>query len=236
MHGLEPKPLRRRALGKTPMAHASENIRPFDVVAQARTHTREDFTRSYDEDYLLLVDLSGHEEAVANALMECPTDPSRPWYPRSESTGTGTTVTGDVSIEGLRERIASLPPPMDGDMLSELLQAPHFVMPLRKRAQATMEAERISIGRSHANDIVLFHHTVSKLHAWLEHDDNGRLFVCDARSTNFTRVRGSIVEAGDLVHFRYGEPLAFGDVHARVCTADVLWDAISFLDEDDEAL
>lgn len=204
-------------------------LKPFDVVAAACTLSQKDFARGYDEPFML-ISLDGQPDTLLNALVECPTDPLRPWYPRSESTGTGTMVTGGLTVEEIRRRVSSIPPPMTGQALAQILTRPHFAMPLRKRAQAKMGEERISIGRSAANDIVLFHDSVSKVQAWLEHDDNGRYFVTDVGSTNFTKVGGKLVEPLELVYFRLGDSVMFGEVQTRVVSPEVLWEAINVLD------
>jgi FHA domain len=205
-----------------------ETLKPSEVVAAALTMGRHDFADSFGQEPVLLVNLQGHDPSFLTALIECPTDPNGPWYPRSETTGTGTMVTGGMSADEVRRLVASLPPPMNGSALADLLASPHFVVPLRKRGDSTFE-ERITIGRSHSNDVVLFHDSVSKEQAWLEHDDSGRLFVCDMRSTNFTYVNGRMVDPMDLVYFRYGDLVTFGEVQTRACTPELLWDAIDHL-------
>ena len=209
-----------------------ETLHPLEVVSRAGNMTRSDFVGSFGTELLLLVCLDGQPESLLQALIECPTDPSRPWYPRSETTGTQTSLGRDYTIDELK-RIASQPPKFDGSSLRELLDKNHFVVPLHKRAQAQItESERISVGRSRTNDIVVFHSTVSKFHAWLEYDDRGRVYVCDAHSTNFTRVGGRIIDSDEVLRVPLGAELRFGDVYTRVCATGTLWDALKLDDPD----
>ncbi|MBI4956055.1 MAG: FHA domain-containing protein [Myxococcales bacterium] len=202
-------------------------LQPTDVARRAFALERAVFAHTFGGDKLLLVSLEDGGAALERAFAECPTDPGRTWQPRSEPTHTETLVRRLLPDElGLGK--AGVPPrPMRGAGLARVLEKRHYVLPLRKRPAATAgDAERISVGRSHACDIVLAHSTVSKLHAWLEHDDNDRLYVSDAGSTNFTRLAGRILPAEQLQSFEYLEELSFGDVSARVCPPELLWDAL----------
>jgi FHA domain-containing protein/uncharacterized protein DUF1707 len=66
-------------------------------------------------------------------------------------------------------------------------------------------AEAVTVGRSHACDVVVGEETVSRFHAELRHTDDDAWLVRDLDSTNGTWLNGSRVTV------------------ARVCGGDVLW-------------
>ena len=69
------------------------------------------------------------------------------------------------------------------------------IVPIVKRP-GTAFPERFSIGRARNCDIVLRHHSVSKLHAHL-HANGGRIVrVTDYQSANGTSVNGKSIQAG----------------------------------------
>jgi FHA domain len=191
---------------------------------------RDEFSASLDGCKLLLIRLDGDPatvNSVRRAFAECPTDHGYTWMPRSEPTATITGITrlSAAEMEALSDQVFLTP---DGASLARILRQTHYVLPLRKRVESTVgDAERISVGRSHSCDIVVFHPTVSKLHAWLEHDENDRVYVSDARSMNLTRVRGRIIASEDLVNVGYCDEICFGEVSLRICTPQILWDALS---------
>jgi hypothetical protein len=68
-----------------------------------------------------------------------------------------------------------------------------------------VDAETVTVGRSHSCDVVLGEATVSRFHAELRHADDDAWIVRDLDSTNGTWLNGSRVS------------------EARVCGGDVLW-------------
>ncbi len=200
------------------------NVRPFDLGARAARSSRQEFIDGLRCETVLVVALAHHPDSLFKGLMECPTDENSTWYPRSESTGSTTKFLTVHRSSGK----ASMRAPFTSADLTQLLATPQFIAPLRKRSGALMrDDERITVGRSNANDIVLHHEKVSKLHAWLEYDDRERCYVCDAGSTNQTRVAGQVIAPNDLVPFHLGDPIDFGSVTVRICKAGMLWDAIN---------
>ena len=199
-------------------------LQPAELAQRATTLDRAVFAAAFELDLLLLDQLAGARDALRRALVECPTEAGRTWQPRSEPTNTSTEI--KRVLPGRRD-LQSYARARDPKEHVAVLRRPHFVMPLRKRAGATAgDPERISVGRSHACDVVLAHGTVSKLHAWLERDDAERLYVTDEHSTNFTRVAGRIVEPESVVCFGLWEEVQFGDVVVRISTPEQLWEAL----------
>jgi hypothetical protein len=200
----------------------AKNLLPQELVERAVLETRDVFVESFGEDMLLLIKIHRMGTDLLEGLLACDLDRGARWAPRS-GTDTFTALT-PLAAAGTRDRFADLV--WDGAAVKELLRRRHFAMVMRKRLSLrTLDGQRITVGRSSNNDIVLMHPTVSKQHAWLEYDEHGQLFVGDLGSTNFTRVRGVIVPEGALMLFALGDELSFGDVEVRMCKPDSLWDA-----------
>src|SRR5579864_7227257 len=74
-----------------------------------------------------------------------------------------------------------------------------------------------TVGRSASADIALDHPSVSRRHAQLLADEQGRWVVRDLNSRNGTTVNGAAIAEKLL---RDGDLLRFGEVTARFCQAD----------------
>lgn len=198
-------------------------LQPFELFERAVRQARSAFAAHYGGDKLLVVRTEGMPDHLRRTLAACPTDHGPTWQGRPEPTATQTIIRR--VLPGELEPVV-----VEHDHAHDLvgfMEQAHYVLPLRKRPDATKgDPERITVGRSRTCDIVLDHLTVSKLHAWLEHDESERLYVCDAGSTNFTRVGGRTLVADDLVSFGVCEEIGFGDVCVTVCTPELLWDAL----------
>jgi hypothetical protein len=95
------------------------------------------------------------------------------------------------------------------------------VLPLIKKPGAPF-GDRVTVGRTSNNDVVIAHHTVSRLHLYFRHRD-GRWWVTDAGSKN-----GTALGRGDLVARREtsladGDPLWIGDIAVVFHTAASLY-------------
>lgn len=110
-----------------------------------------------------------------------------------------------------------------GGLAPELLRATYHVLPLRKRSEAAF-LRSVSVGRARNHDIVLRHRSVSKFHGSIELEDDGRLFVRDANSSNHTFVNGRQVTERAELH--PGDTIQFGSVEAYLCTTESLWKTI----------
>ena len=87
------------------------------------------------------------------------------------------------------------------------------VYPLAKKPGASFP-DRITIGRTPNNDIVIVDHSVSRFHAYLRFDGK-EWVVADAGSKNGTYVDGARVANAAQVPLRDGASLRFGDVTAK---------------------
>ncbi|MHC4598605.1 MAG: FHA domain-containing protein [Planctomycetota bacterium] len=71
-----------------------------------------------------------------------------------------------------------------------------IVVPLVK-SDRNEKGDRITLGRSDDNDVVVHHQSVSKFHAYfLEDPESGRLSLAEAGSSYGTTVEGDLVEKG----------------------------------------
>ena len=123
-------------------------------------------------------------------------------------------------------RMPSAPPPSalaPEQILVRVIRAPHFVVPLGKRADAGRAfSERVTVGRARNSDVVLRHPSVSKFHAWFARDDDNVYFLTDASSRNGTWRNEAQLAGGDPTRMRTGDLLRFGSVEATYCDAVTL--------------
>ncbi|MFC1610171.1 FHA domain-containing protein [Myxococcota bacterium] len=78
----------------------------------------------------------------------------------------------------------------------------------------------VVLGRSHENDVVLPHKTVSRVHARFEKKDDGTLFVTDLGSRNGTCVNDVRLEAQRPVQLNSGDAAKFGAAATTFYLAD----------------
>jgi hypothetical protein len=95
------------------------------------------------------------------------------------------------------------------------------VLPLIKKPGAQF-GDRITVGRTSNNDIVLAHHTVSRLHVYFRQRD-GRWWVTDAGSKNGTTLRDVDLVARRETQLADGDPLWIGDIQVVFHTAPTLY-------------
>ena len=79
-----------------------------------------------------------------------------------------------------------------------------------------------TIGRDHANDIVLESNTVSRSHAVLVRDAAGTLLL-DLESANGTLVNGVPAQPDEPVRLNDGDMIQFGQVPARYAAPPDAW-------------
>ena len=75
------------------------------------------------------------------------------------------------------------------------------------------------------NDIVLRDESVSKFHAWLEVDEEGKFFVTDAGSRNGTYVAGERLPPKQCARVSPGEELRFANIASAIWPSAWLWSA-----------
>jgi pSer/pThr/pTyr-binding forkhead associated (FHA) protein len=78
------------------------------------------------------------------------------------------------------------------------------------------EGKRLSVGRTKENDVAVDDQSISKAHASLLLNKEGKLIVGDTGSTNGTFVRGERIAYGKAVEIAQGDSLLFGLVKVDV--------------------
>jgi hypothetical protein len=74
---------------------------------------------------------------------------------------------------------------------------------------------RLSVGRTKGNDIALDHTSVSKMHASLLLNSEGKLVVADTGSTNGTFLNGERIAYGKAIEIFPGDKIKFGAIEVR---------------------
>jgi hypothetical protein len=95
------------------------------------------------------------------------------------------------------------------------------VLPLVKKPGAQF-GDRITVGRTGNNDIVLPHHTVSRLHVYFRQRD-GKWWITDAGSKNGTALGDTELAARRETAVTDGQPIWIGDIEVVFHTAPSLY-------------
>jgi Inner membrane component of T3SS, cytoplasmic domain len=96
--------------------------------------------------------------------------------------------------------------------------------PLSKKPGASFP-DRITIGRTTNNDVVISDHSVSRLHAYARQVDGGWV-VADAGSKNGSWLGNDVLEARREVALVQGAAVRFGDVRLTFYRAAELYDLL----------
>ncbi len=115
----------------------------------------------------------------------------------------------NVTIPGIK--ISDLIPSAPSEVISEIISISFKLegKSFEKRISIN-QGERKSVGRTKENDIAIDHTTISKIHASLLLNSNGKLVVADTGSTNGTFIRGERIEYGKAIEISSGEHVLFG--------------------------
>ena len=95
-----------------------------------------------------------------------------------------------------------------------------LVVLVKKQASNAFQT-RITVGRTTNNDVMLDDASVSRFHAWLEHEEGGWM-VADAGSKNGTYLNGQKLKPKKLVPLTLDARLKFGDVPASFLSSKSL--------------
>jgi hypothetical protein len=202
---------------------------PREMVSSARQQTLEAFAAECETPFLLLVRLDDVSSELAVGLQS--------QEPREQGRdGLGfRTVQRNISsviesLEAARKNKALSEPrntlrpaarPSGVSLLpARLSGCTCFALPLRKRSEAAF-LRSVSVGRARNHDIVLRHRSVSKFHGSFDFDDDGRLFVRDANSSNHTFVNGQQIREPAEVH--PGDQVQFGSVETHLVRTEDFW-------------
>lgn len=122
----------------------------------------------------------------------------------------------DVTVPNLK--IDALPEEAEPDL--PVIWAVSFRYEVNGRQMSktldTRAGDRLSVGRTKENDIVIDDTSVSKLHASLRMSPEGTLVVADTGSTNGTFVNGERIAYGKAVTVMPGKALRFGVIDVAV--------------------
>lgn len=194
---------------------------PRELISSARTLSLPDFMLRCEAAFMLvvMVEAADAELAAGLSVQRDRRNDLEGLAFRTETRELTATLSGDVSVRSLR------PSPAFSEQTVERLplgfsRASCHVVPVCKRSEVSF-LQHVSVGRARNHDIVLRHRSVSKFHAWLELDQDVRLFVKDCDSSNHTFVNNTRV--AERQELRPGDTVKFGSVEARVCTSEGLW-------------
>lgn len=93
-------------------------------------------------------------------------------------------------------------------------------------APAASAPDRVTIGRATNNDIVLWHESVSKLHAFFVDDEDRGWVLEDAGSTNGSMADGVVLAPNEAHPIKSGSSLVFGSLACAVIGSGELFDCI----------
>ncbi|MDB4974505.1 MAG: hypothetical protein JWN48_2846 [Myxococcaceae bacterium] len=207
--------------------------KPRELVSSARQQTLEQFAAECESPYMLLIRLDdvNSELAVGLATQE-PREQGRDGLgfrtvqrnissviesleaaKKAKLSGGDVRATQKLSLRATGSAAA-------GHLPHQLRNATCHVLPLRKRSEAAF-LRSVSVGRARNHDIVLRHRSVSKFHGSFDFDEQGRLFVRDANSSNHTFINGKQVSERAEVH--PGDEVQFGSVETHLCTTEDFW-------------
>ena len=130
--------------------------------------------------------------------------------------GDGNEAELDVTLDNLKSSDL-LPETADPEKHSAELRL-SFVLDGKQisRDFSLEEGKRLSVGRTKENDLAIDNQSISKAHASLLLNKEGKLVVADTGSTNGTFVRGERIAYGKAVEISTGVNLLFGLVKVDV--------------------
>jgi hypothetical protein len=208
---------------------SAQHLKPAEFVARIRANGRAAFEAALATQ-ILLVRIDDPEGDFAVTLEAALEDASTLDGPPSEPVLAYDTVVGSLNdpADALVHAARVARGHFGGADLQRLLsRAFYFAVALRKRPGASnVFSERISLGRSRTNDLVLRHHSVSKFHAWFERNEDDDVSLGGAKSTNPTMVNGVPIARSTRIDLMPGDEIRFGDVSALFATPGIVWDAL----------
>lgn len=223
------KALYDRDKGK-PVRQDMDNWQPIEFIRETSQQSLQVFLATNENCPFLLVLLDGPNSELAKGLQALELSRAEPdtlvfntSLQHVDFAKTAEVYATAAEQIAERKRMGKL----DGKSLDRipdsLLRVPCHVVPIRKRSEGSF-LQNVSIGRARNNDIVLRHAGVSKFHASIEVQDGPRLIVRDSESRNHTYIDGQLVV--NRVEVLPGQMIRFGSVDARICSGEVIWNAL----------
>ncbi len=119
----------------------------------------------------------------------------------------------NVTVPDLKNVILSAPPEIQAEPEKEIFIAEFVVNDKPKRVElAFSDKQRLSVGRTKENDLVIDDQSISKIHASLILNSDKQLMVADTGSTNGTFINGQRIAYGKGISIKDGDKLNFGTV------------------------
>ncbi len=119
----------------------------------------------------------------------------------------------NVSVPDLKNVILNLPEEVPVEPDKEIFIAEFVINDKPKRVElAFSEKERLSVGRTKENVLVIDDQSISKIHAALVLSADKQLMVADTGSTNGTFINGQRIAYGRAFPIKAGDKINFGTV------------------------
>ena len=121
--------------------------------------------------------------------------------------GGGSVATGSLSTTPAAEAAAT-PPIQEGSLVVRFNSGAGVI----ERRFDLKPRSRLSVGRTKENDIAIDHTSVSKMHASLLLNSDGKLVIADTGSTNGTYLNGERIAYGKAIELFAGDKVKFGAI------------------------
>jgi hypothetical protein len=194
-----------------------------DLLPRALATTKAAFAEELASTMVLIVTLPDESGALATGLLQAFGGPHAAMRPTRDALFFATR-TRMAEAQAARAPGMTLTPPT---LAARLARGSHAIAPLRRRLETGRpHSDRIAVGRARNNDVVLRDDSISKFHAWFESDDQGGLYLADARSKNGTQLNGQPLTGADMEQVGVGDELTFGSVSTLLSSVDLLWEAL----------
>ena len=137
--------------------------------------------------------------------------------------------TGDTETEDITSSRLRLAEELTPDQMRLLAKAQGYRVLTVIKCEDNDWPDRITLGRSRGNDMVLPHRTVSKVHALLTILGDGRATLTDNSSRNGTRLNGARLKPDQTATLESGDKLTFGTLTATYHPARNFCDFLGLL-------
>jgi hypothetical protein len=188
---------------------------PESISTELRTLSAAELVRRYELVLFLLVELPRGENALLAPLERLVT--TRPKR-RARIPTDGLTT---LQVPAYPRPKVDPGPEDQTELLARLESRAWFALPLLKRTDEGPQ-EKLFVGRSDQNDVVLKDRSVSSRHAYFESNEDGSLSLTDVGSTNGTRVNGQSLTQDVSRWLQPMDHIQFGQISTFTCIPAVL--------------
>lgn len=107
---------------------------------------------------------------------------------------------------------------------------PLIYMVEKTSGNANPFAMGVTVGRVESNDVIVDDASVSRFHAWFQHDDKAREWMlCDADSKNGTWCDNKKLKSGQKVKIDDGSVVRFGDAEMKFLLPETLFSFVKMM-------